>query len=216
MAAGGKAWWRAWTEAAHDPKLQRLPPSLFKHWFNLCCLTAAHNGVLPTVRDCAHWVRQRPGATQKIIAQLVERGLFDAVGDTYAPHNWQGRQYVSDSSTERVKRFRKRERNVPRNAPEQSRAEQSVRGAPHGATHGYAFEQGIIKLNARDYERWKQAFVYLDLNAELIAMEPWAAQQANWFQACSALLGKHNAKAKIDRERTEKTNNQIGGFRYER
>jgi len=122
----GRAWWRAYAEAAHDPKLQRLPAPLFRHWFNLCCLCASQTpNELPAIEDVALWLRCRVSTAVTVLNELHRRGLLDQVGDRYTPHNWQGRQYVSDSSTQRVQRFRERQRNVPGNAPEQSRAEQS-------------------------------------------------------------------------------------------
>ena len=48
---------------------------------------------------------------------------------TWAPHNWAKRQYKSDTSTERVKRFRNAQRNnvetPPESDTEQSRTEQN-------------------------------------------------------------------------------------------
>lgn len=56
----------------------------------------------------------------------------------------------------------------------------------------YAFDYGRIRLNRKDYNQWKRAYRYLDLDAELTALEPWASQQDNWFLAVSAALAKRN------------------------
>ena len=40
-------WFRFYNEALDDPKVQKLPPALFKSWVNLLCLTARHDGTLP-------------------------------------------------------------------------------------------------------------------------------------------------------------------------
>ena len=102
MTNSGKAWWRAWAEAGHDPKLQRLRPALFKHWFNLVCLACSNGGCLPPLSDCSRYLSRLPlKRFQSILSELHSRGLFDLVDGKYIPHNWQGRQYLEGSSTER-------------------------------------------------------------------------------------------------------------------
>lgn len=65
----------------------------------------------------------------------------------------------------------------------------------------YAFEAGVIRLNAKHLEQWRQAFNLLSLEAELIALSGWAEQQVSWFQAVSATLNKKQTKAKLEHER---------------
>lgn len=60
----------------------------------------------------------------------------------------------------------------------------------------YAFQEGVIRLTAKDFSKWKEAFERLDLAAELIALAPWAAEQRDWFCAVSAALAKKNREAK--------------------
>lgn len=54
------------------------------------------------------------GLPAKVAAQhvsvLVSRGLLDETGvdGILAPHNWEARQFVSDTSSGRVKQFRER------------------------------------------------------------------------------------------------------------
>ncbi len=45
-------------------------------------------------------------------------GLIDPVGDAFEPHNWRKFQYKSDTSTDRVKRFRGVSRNGSETAPD--------------------------------------------------------------------------------------------------
>jgi hypothetical protein len=45
------------------------------------------------------------------LAALEAAGLLDRDGDAYVLHNWTGRQFQSDNSTPRVKRFRQRRAN---------------------------------------------------------------------------------------------------------
>lgn len=67
----------------------------------------------------------------------------------------------------------------------------------------YAFESGIIKLNDKTLSSWSDAFSYLDLKAELIALSEWAEEQPNWFHAVKGALGKRNReqKTKIEQSR---------------
>lgn len=116
-------WFRFYTEALDDPKVQRLDASTFKHWVNLLCLAARHNGALPHESDIAFALRIDEVAVSSLLDRLVIAGLIDVRkggpnGSYIAPHNWDKRQYKSDTSTERVKRFRQRSRNVTETASE--------------------------------------------------------------------------------------------------
>jgi hypothetical protein len=102
-------WWRAYEEAVDDPKLQRLPDALFKAWFNLMCLTSRHGGSLPPIEDIAFSLRLSETKTRAILAGLENKGLLDRTeSGAFQPHNWNARQYKSDTSTDRVKQFRER------------------------------------------------------------------------------------------------------------
>jgi len=209
MAGEGKTWWRAWTDSAHHPKLVALPGDLFKHWYRLLCLARLQDGRPMYPQASAKWLGVRLSRACEIMSELHRRALLDTCPDGgYVPHNFEERQYLEGSSTKRVRRFRKRHETFHETSPEQSRAEQisknggsSLRSEPPSAARVYAFEQGVIRLTQADFDRWKSAFTYLDLNAELTAIEPWAAQQQNWFVAVSALLNKHNREAKVAAEK---------------
>jgi hypothetical protein len=115
-------WWRAYDEALDDPKLQRLPAALFKHWFNLMCVASAQNGTLMEPENVAYKLRVSLLKAQLIISALMAVGLLDRRSDgTIEPHNWQKRQYKSDvvdpTAAERMRRFRRNaNRNANRNA----------------------------------------------------------------------------------------------------
>lgn len=106
------SWWRAHASARHDPKVQRLPGETFKAWFNLLCLACEHDGILPPIEDIAYELRKSEDATQRLLIEMEARDLFHQTEAGWEPHNWNGRQYRSDVSTERVKQFRERRRNV--------------------------------------------------------------------------------------------------------
>ncbi len=117
------SWFRFYHEALDDPKVQRLPPEIFKFWVNLLCLICRNDGTLPDVETIAYALRIHPSACLEPLDYLASTNLITKVvnqhGTSYLPPpSWQERQYISDTSTERVKRFRKRFRNVTCNAPD--------------------------------------------------------------------------------------------------
>lgn len=105
-------WWRAYDDAINDPKLLRLSDEMFRAWFTLLCIASKNDGVLPPATDIALTLRMKPAKVAEWITKLHAAILLDKTETGFAPHNWNGRQYKSDVSTERVKQFRKRQRNV--------------------------------------------------------------------------------------------------------
>lgn len=105
-------WWRAYNEAVNDPKLQLISDSLFRAWFNLMCIASANEGALPGVSSLAFTLRLKPEKVAQVLTELHGAGLLDKTETGFTPHNWNGRQYKSDGSTDRVKRFRNGKRNV--------------------------------------------------------------------------------------------------------
>lgn len=105
---GVSQWFRMYTEVLNDAKAQRLPGELFKAWVNLLCVAKEREGVLPPLTETAFALRKSEKETLKILKALTDAGLLDQTGTGLSPHNWNVRQYKSDVSTERVKRFRQR------------------------------------------------------------------------------------------------------------
>jgi len=106
-------WFRFWNEALDDPKVQQLDGDLFKSWVNLLCLCSKQEGLPRSVSDIAFALRMTTDGCQTVLQRLSSVGLLDKVsggvdGMHYAIHGWGKRQFKSDSSTDRVKRFRER------------------------------------------------------------------------------------------------------------
>ena len=117
------AWFRFYDEVLDDPKVQRLPAETFRRWVNILCVAKRHDGVLPNITNMAFALRLSEDSVTELLKELKDFGLLDETETGMEPHNWNGRQYKSDVSTKRVKRFRKRRETVSGNAPEQSRTE---------------------------------------------------------------------------------------------
>lgn len=116
-------WFRFYAEALDDPKVQRLDGETFKAWVNLLCLAARNDGFLPEPDDIAFALRMDRIAAGSLVDRLRIAGLIDVVkgganGARIAPHGWQERQYKSDTSTDRVKRFRQRSKPVTETPPD--------------------------------------------------------------------------------------------------
>jgi hypothetical protein len=105
-------WFRVYDDLIDNPKVQRLDPSLFKALINLWCLASANHGVLPPIDEIAFKLRMKPEKAQRVLTELRAAGLIDDDERGARPHNWDSRQFISDGSTPRVKRFRERHRNV--------------------------------------------------------------------------------------------------------
>lgn len=116
-------WFRLYAEVVNDPKVQKLPCEDFRAWINLLCLAADNDGKLPSFEDIAFALRVTNDGARTLVERLSSGGLIDRLnggpnGWHYAPHAWAKRQYKSDVSTERVKRFRQRSETVSETPPE--------------------------------------------------------------------------------------------------
>ncbi|WP_370309278.1 hypothetical protein [Sphingobium abikonense] len=111
-------WFRMYAEVLDDPKVQRLSGDEFKAWVNILCLTAKHDGRLPSIEDIGFALRVDQKKTEKMVARLLEAGLLVEDETGLKPHKWDQRQYKSDVSTDRVKRFRQRSKKQPETATE--------------------------------------------------------------------------------------------------
>jgi hypothetical protein len=105
-------WFRVYDNFVDDPKVQRLDPSLFKALINFWCLASANDGVFPSIDVIAFKLRMKPEKALRVLNQLRAAGLVDDDEKGARPHNWDQRQFRSDVSTVRVKRFRERRGNV--------------------------------------------------------------------------------------------------------
>lgn len=126
-------WIRSYRGALHNPKIQRMPPPLFKAWQNFLWCTD-DDGVLPSVADVAFILRASEKQVRGWLVELTARGLFDDIGGgLFQAHDWSEHQKKSDTSNERVKQHRERKKavtcnvtgNDTREDTEQTREEQT-------------------------------------------------------------------------------------------
>jgi len=105
-------WFRIYHEILDDPKVQRLDPPTFKNWINLLCLAAKNGGSFEHNLERIAWsLRISNETAEDAINALVLVGLLDILPNgSLQPHNWSGRQFVSDKSTDRVRKYRDKRR----------------------------------------------------------------------------------------------------------
>ncbi len=114
--AKGKPWIRLYTEIPNDPKVQSLPPNLFRFWINCLCLAGRNDGILPSDEHISWSLRESTSKVSEMLQRLIDRHLLDEVagGGGFQPHGWSGRQYEGDNSTGRVNEYRQRVREAGR------------------------------------------------------------------------------------------------------
>lgn len=98
-------WLRLYNGILDDPKVQALPGETFKFWINVLCVASKNEGV---IKDLPFYLRMSGSKVSKLMGDLRKAGLIDEVDGVEMPHNWNGRQFVSDNSTERVRKHREK------------------------------------------------------------------------------------------------------------
>lgn len=111
-------WFRFYDDALNDPKVQALSPVLFKFWVNLLCVASRNDGLIPPLSELKASLKARSDYVEAHLNELIKLGLIDLSGDRFEPHNWRKRQYKSDISTPRVKRFRSVSKTVSETPPD--------------------------------------------------------------------------------------------------
>jgi DNA-binding transcriptional ArsR family regulator len=208
-------WFRLYDDLVDDPKIQRLPGETVKALLNLWCLASQNDGLLPATDDIAFKLRMKPSKVEHLLSVLGECGLIDSDETGLRPHNWNERQYKSDvkdpTAPSRQKAYRERLKNRnatvtntdTRTETEQIQKTEQKDDRPAGLPT-YAFEDGIIRLNQRDFDNWRKAFSYLDLAAELLSLSKWAESEGkNWFYAVKGALAKRNREVKSAKEKQQ-------------
>lgn len=126
-----------------------LAPELFKHWVNVLCVAAQHDGELPPIAVTAFMLGRIPEPKAAgILARLCGLGLLDKTEKGFKPHNWDGRQYKHDKSdptnADRQARFRNKKSNVSNG---ESNADSNATEAVTAKRPEYR-EQNITEANA--------------------------------------------------------------------
>jgi hypothetical protein len=144
-------WFRFYDDAINDPKILRLSDKMFRAWVGLLCLASKYDGAIPK-DDLALTLRATEKGVSAIVAYLIEHNLLEDRGEVVTPHNWDGRQFKSDTSNERVKRYRQRKCNVTEavtvTPPDtEAETEQKIDSAGVASTHSE-----FLKIAGSDHD----------------------------------------------------------------
>lgn len=110
-------WFRFYAAALRNPKVAALSDREFRLWVSLLSAASENDGKLAPAEDLRHVLNMRLDHLLSGLDRLIRVGLIDALEHGYAPHHWEKFQYKSDTSTERVQKYRGK-RNVSETPPE--------------------------------------------------------------------------------------------------
>lgn len=100
-----------------DPKVLKLSDKDFRLWMTLLSIASENDGSIPALEDLKLVLGVRLDHLKGGVDRLIRGGLIDSLEGGYKPHRWDEFQYKSDTSNERVKRYRKKS-NVTVTAPD--------------------------------------------------------------------------------------------------
>jgi hypothetical protein len=114
-------WFRLYSEFAHDPKIQMLSEAMQRRYVMLMCLRCSE--VLETLHETeiAFQLRLSTGELDETKQLFISKNFIDKHWNLL---NWDKRQFVSDSSTMRVRKHRDNKKQ-PSNADETLQKRQS-------------------------------------------------------------------------------------------
>ncbi len=125
-------WFRFYADAMRDPKIAGLTDQQFRLWTELMSVAAENDGHIPPLESLKHVLKRRLDHLSRGLKDLLRAGLMDALEDGYEPHNWAKRQYKSDTSTDRVHKYREK-RNVSETPPETETETETEEIEPNGS-----------------------------------------------------------------------------------
>jgi hypothetical protein len=109
-------WFRLDDDVINDPKILRLPEAMRWIWVAFLCIASKNGGILPVIEIVAISLRVKPSKAAEYLTKLVMAGLIDHTETGYVPHNWNARQFKSDTvdatAAERMRRYRALRRNA--------------------------------------------------------------------------------------------------------
>jgi hypothetical protein len=173
-------WFRMWTDILDDPKCS--PSRMSRETFSTLILLFAYaseletGGKITSVLDTAWRLRMHINNLKSQLHLLEKAGIITLQNNGITIINWDKRQFLSDDSYARVKRFRNEKRNVSETkketAPEQiqNRAEQSRAEKPIAEIF---FKGQVLKIPTLNHEAFLKSFPGVNLEAQYRKMDSW-------------------------------------------
>jgi hypothetical protein len=173
------------------------------------------NGQIPLSDDeIAYRLHMSPDEFAQGIIPLLKSEFFFRIKDTRTLRKHNASMMLADCTQHATPREEQR-------TEYREEKEERVTAEAVSPSSAYAFESGVIRLTAKDLQKWKAAFGHLNLEAELLSLTEWADQQSKWFFAVSGALAKRNREMGL-REKTARkeqangANNPLKHHRYSR
>lgn len=105
-------WFRMYGDMPNDPKIGTLSDAEFRTWVELLCAAckAEREGGTGLTKDTVNWSLRRN--VTETLQKLIEADLvcYSETGELIIC-KWEKRQYASDSSTDRVRKYREKQKN---------------------------------------------------------------------------------------------------------
>lgn len=203
----GDHWFRFYDNVVHDIKVQALPAPMFKLWVNVLCIASDNGGCLPPLNAVAFALRVDEAAAFETITALRKAGLLDP-GEVGAlvPHNWDGRQFITDtadgSGTPAAIRARKwREKKAVEKAALELAANGSSERSPNGSQTGSPNAPNAlanVTASRPDTDSDTDADTDKGKGSREVALASWPANYAEKFWArYPNKVGKADALKKL-------------------
>ena len=177
-------WFRMYTDAVDNPKLKLLAFEDRWHYVAFCCLK--RSGLLddPGKPNLERLIAVKLGVQLRELDEIKRRLMdVDLLDEDYSPMNWDERQFISDSSTDRFRKYRERKKKVngkrpcnvsvtPPDTDTEADTEEKIRGKAFGIPlkNNTTFEP-----TDADLEQWRKAYPRLDLDDQLHRIAAWNA-----------------------------------------
>lgn len=143
-------WFRFYNASINNYKVQSLSGDLFKIWVNILCATSQCD-VTPNVTALSFMLRIPENDCQNAINELIKVGLLHFDNGVLIPHQWDEMQYKSDTSAERTRKWRDRNKSITSDvtvtSPDQTRPDtDQIQTRPEKNGHGsfHASMNGVV------------------------------------------------------------------------
>lgn len=144
------SWFRLYSEFAFDAKVQLMTIAMQRHLVMLMCLRCNGQETFQE-RELAFHLRVSLEELRETKAVFVESGF---INEDWKLLNWARRQYISDTSTERVRRFRSGRKQVE-TFPKQV---ETVSVAPPDTDTDTEKKETIVRFTSNDCKRLYDAY----------------------------------------------------------
>lgn len=165
-------WCRLYSRNLDNPKIAMLPRTTRLAYYELCALAAETRGEIASLEAAAFRMRVDVDHLVGWVDALIDAGLVERA--MRHPHalriaGWEHLQFVADSSTERVKKHRKLQRNGRRNTD---------RSADRNAQRNVTSDDGVT-FHETEKPSSSLFFSALATNSENVDRQRVAYQEGN-------------------------------------